>query len=319
MKSNPEKWTTQREMLQNRIRKNQKKLKRWLGQQSVSCYRLYHLDIPELPLLIDWYDGRLHVGVKIKSGTRDPLENEWIQFLTNAVAQTLNVSEENVFIKFRKQGKGGTQYTPIANDKHIFQVKEGGHLFTVNLSDYLDTGLFLDHRITRKMIEKEAAGKRFLNLFAYTGSFSVYAAAGGAHTTTTVDLSNTYLDAAKRNMELNGFNGSNHRYQKDDILQLLKSDGIKDTFDLVVMDPPTISKSKSMKQDLIIQNDYIWMLNAILKSVSKKGVVYFSCNLSNFKFDANQIQATKADEITLQTIPPDFSGKTPHKCFRLVK
>ncbi|MBN2342269.1 MAG: class I SAM-dependent methyltransferase [Deltaproteobacteria bacterium] len=314
-----EKWPAQADMLTNRVRKNQRRLKGWLKKTGVSCYRLYHTDIPEIPLLIDWYEGKLHVGVKIKGVQNDPAENEWIQFLIQHLSDALNIAGENVFIKYRVQGTGGAQYTAVANEARIFHVHEGGHQFVVNLSDYLDTGLFLDHRVTRQMVQHDAAGKRFLNLFAYTGSFTVYAAAGGAVATTTVDLSNTYLNAAKINMELNGFTGGSHRYQKHDVLRLLRRGEIREMYDLVVMDAPTISKSKSMKQNLVIQKDYIWMLNALLASVSRDGAIYFSCNLSNFTFNASQVAASHVEEITHQTVPPDFSGKPPHKCFRLVK
>ncbi|MBN2528399.1 MAG: class I SAM-dependent methyltransferase [Deltaproteobacteria bacterium] len=319
MTPSKEKWLAQEQMLINRVRKNQRRLKSWCKQHNVTCYRLYNLDIPEIPLMVDWYEGRLHVGVKIKGATDATLENEWIQHLVDSLADALAVAADNVFIKFRAQGKGGTQYAPIASDARICHVSEGGHRFVVNLSDYLDTGLFLDHRLTRKMIAQEAAGKRFLNLFAYTGSFTVYAAAGGAVATTTVDLSNTYLDAARVNMELNGFTGGTHRYQKHDILKLLGEGGLREMFDLVVMDAPTVSKSKSMKQNLAIQKDYDWMLNALLKNVSKGGIIYFSCNLSSFKFDPDAVSVFEVKDITAHTTPPDFSGKTPHKCFRLLK
>ncbi|MBN2715169.1 MAG: class I SAM-dependent methyltransferase [Deltaproteobacteria bacterium] len=314
-----EKWPVQSEMLINRIKKNQRRLNAWCHRQNVSCYRLYALDIPEVPLLVDWYEGRLHVGVKIKGGDVQDTENEWIKYLVNALAQALSVPAENVFIKYRRQGKGGTQYAPISGEGRIFEVREGGHVFVVNLSDYLDTGLFLDHRQTRQMVQKEAAGKRFLNLFAYTGSFSVYAAAGGAVATTTIDLSNTYLKAAQINMERNGFRGGAHRYEKHDVLDLLNQRGLRGMYDLVVMDAPTVSKSKSMKQNLAIQKDYIWMLTALLEFVSKGGVIYFSCNLGTFRFDYTAIAAAKVEDITLKTIPQDFTGKTPHKCFRIVK
>lgn len=314
-----EKWATQSEMLINRVKKNQRRLKSWRKQHHVTCYRLYNLDIPEIPLLADWYEGRLHVGVKIKGASEADRENEWIQFLVTSLAKALDVAPTQTFIKFRRQGKGGAQYTPVAEESRIYDVHEGGHTFVVNLSDYLDTGLFLDHRQTRTMVQKEAAGKRFLNLFAYTGSFTVYAAAGGAVATTTMDLSNTYLEAARINMAKNRYTGGAHRYHKCDVVELLKNNGIREIFDLVVMDAPTVSKSKSMKDNLAIQKDYAWMLNALLKSVSKNGIVYFSCNLSNFRLDQSAVEAGIIEDITKQTVPPDFTGKKPHSCFRLVK
>lgn len=316
---NREKWPSQALMLTNRIKKNQRKFKSWRKQHQITCYRLYNLDIPEIPLLVDWYDGRLHVGVKMKGQSDPEVENEWIGFLVTQLANNLNVSSQDLFIKYRRQEKGGTQYTPMASDGKVFEVQEGGHKFVVNLSDYLDTGLFLDHRLTRKMVQKEAAGKRFLNLFAYTGSFTVYAAAGGAISTTTLDLSNTYLEAARINMKRNEFIGPSHRYIKKDIVQLLKQGAMREIFDLVVVDAPTISKSKSMKQSLVIQKDYMWMLNTVLQSVAKNGVIFFSCNYSQFKFDFQQIDAATVTDITAQTIPMDFSNRIPHRCYRIVK
>ena len=306
-------------MLINRVKKNQRRLAAWRKRNSITCYRLYNLDIPEIPLLVDWYNGRMHVGVKIKGSSDANSENEWIQFLVSALATQLAVSSSDVFIKFRRQGQGGAQYAPVASDGRLFDVTEGGHTFVVNLSDYLDTGLFLDHRQTRQMVQADAAGKRFLNLFAYTGSFTVYAAAGGAVSTTTIDLSNTYLEAARLNMSRNGFTGSAHRYQKQDVLGLLANGELQNKFDLAVMDAPTISKSKSMKQKLDIQKDYGWMLNGLLQSMASGGIIYFSCNLSKFQFDSSNINVNFFEDITARTVPPDFKGKIPHKCFRLVK
>jgi 23S rRNA G2069 N7-methylase RlmK/C1962 C5-methylase RlmI len=314
-----EKWRGQAEMLVNRVKKNQRRLKSWLLRNRVSCFRLYNLDIPEIPLLVDWYEERLHVGVKLRGESDGEEENRWVRYLVNALAGFLGLPENAVFIKFRRQGRGGTQYAPLAADARIYEVTEGGHRFTVNLSDYLDTGLFLDHRQTRQMVEKEAAGKRFLNLFAYTGAFTVYAAAGGAVATTTIDLSNTYLKAAQHNMAINGFSGGTHRYQKHDVLALLERGNWGEMYDLVVMDAPTVSVSKSMTRRLAIQQDYAWMLNGVLNHVSEGGVVYFSCNLASFRFEPERVMASAVEEITGRTIPPDFAGKPPHCCFRLVK
>ena len=324
MISPKENWSAQAQMLVNRVRKNQRRLNSWRRQNGITCYRLYHLDIPEIPLLVDWYEGRLHVSVKIRGtgGENEENgneENDWVTVLVNALADALDIPRTEVFIKFRTQGKGGTQYAPVASEARIYEVNEGGHRFVVNLSDYLDTGLFLDHRQTRKMVEREAAGKRFLNLFAYTGAFTVYAAAGGAVATTTVDISNTYLDAARINMRINGFTGGTHSFVKQDVLGLLERGGLSGMYDLVVMDAPTVSRSKSMTRNLAIQKDYGWMINALLKHVVAGGVVYFSCNVSHFRFDPDAIVASSVEDISSQTIPPDFAGKHPHSCFRIAK
>jgi 23S rRNA (cytosine1962-C5)-methyltransferase len=313
---NRDKWARQAEMLANRVKKNERKLRKWRKTQQVGCYRMYHLDIPELPLLIDWYEGKLHISTRHKPHNRS---EQCIDFLAAHLAEQLGVAKSDVFIKHRKLGRGGSQYPALSSEGRILEVKEGGHKFLVNLSDYLDTGLFLDHRITRQMVQREAAGKRFVNLFAYTGSFTVYAAAGGARSTTTIDLSKTYLNVAKKNMKHNGFMGSHHRFIKQDVLGMLHKKNMTSRFDLAVMDAPTVSRSKAMNGSLVIQNDYVWMLNALLQSISPGGVIYFSCNLSDFEFDKQAVRASEIVDITEQTIPPDFKAKCPHKCFRLVK
>ena len=311
-----DKWAGQAEMLVNRVKKNEHKLRKWRKTHQIGCYRMYHLDIPELPLLIDWYEGKLHIATRHRP---HKLLEQWIDFLSAHLAEQLGVAKSDVYIKQRTPGKGGTQYPALSSEERIFEVREGGHQFLVNLSDYVDTGLFLDHRTTRRMVQREAADKRFLNLFAYTGSFSVYAAAGGARSTTSIDLSNTYLNVAKKNMQRNGFTGSRHRFIKQDVLGMLRKNKLASGFDLAVMDAPTVSKSKAMDDSLVIQDDYLWMLNALLQSISPNGIVYFSCNLSDFAFDKLAVRASEIEDITKQTVPLDFKGKCPHKCFRLVK
>ncbi len=311
-----DKWAGQAEMLVNRVKKNEHKLRKWRKTHQVGCYRMYHLDIPELPLLIDWYQGKLHISTRHRP--HQYLE-QWIDFLIAHLAEQLGIAKSDVFIKHRTLGMGGSQYPAISSEGRIFEVMEGDHQFQINLSDYVDTGLFLDHRTTRRMVQLESADKRFLNLFAYTGSFSVYAAAGGARSTTTIDLSNTYLKVAKENMKRNGFTGSRHRFIKQDVLGMLRKNNLPSRFDLAVMDAPTVSKSKAMEDSLVIQDDYIWMLNALLQSITPGGVVYFSCNLSDFAFDKKAVRASEIKDITKQTVPLDFKGKCPHKCFRLVK
>lgn len=195
-------------------------------------------------------------------------------------------------------------------------MQEAGLKFKVNLSDYLDTGLFLDHRITRGMVRDEAAGKRMLNLFCYTGSFSVYAAAGGALQVTSVDLSKTYLQWAEDNMNLNGF--SKHHFVHADVKQYL-DELPPASFDMVVMDPPTFSNSKRMKDFLDIQRDHVELLNKVLQAVSSGGVIYFSTNYTKFELDTNNIHATSIRDITKATTPFDFQGKLARFCYKIGK
>ncbi len=303
-------------MLIGRINKNRRRFKGWIKQNSVTCYRLYNHDIPQIPLIIDWYDGRINCYI-LTDASWSQSTHLFMSSLALKAGESLRVAQDNIFIKYRKHSKGGEQYGRIEEKNLSFNINEDGLLFTVNLSDRIDTGLFLDHRITRKLIRKESKGRRVLNLFAYTGSFSVYAAAGGAKITVTADLSNTYLDVAKKNMELNGFTGFNHRFLKADVLAYLK-DPPDEKFDLIILDPPTVSTSKAMDKKLVIKDDHKWMIESALKMLSKGGVLYFSSNFRQFKLNEN-ISAAKIEEITGKTVPPDFAGKRPHRCYRIEK
>ncbi|MEL6357280.1 MAG: class I SAM-dependent methyltransferase, partial [Bacteroidota bacterium] len=233
--------------------------------------------------------------------------------------ETLNVDRNAVFFKLRKKAKGGRQYDKLAWVEHEFEVKENGLKFLVNLTDYLDTGLFLDHRQTRKMVQEKAQGKRVLNLFAYTGSFTVYAAAGGAKFTHTFDLSNTYLEWSKRNLELNGFDGEQHQFERADVKQWLSAP-VKEKYDLVVLDPPTFSNSKAMVDVLDTQRDHVELINNCLLRLSPSGQLYFSTNYRRFKLEKERINAaTRIKEITKQTVPPDFRKRNPHRCWVIEK
>ncbi|RYZ62249.1 MAG: methyltransferase domain-containing protein [Chitinophagaceae bacterium] len=201
---------------------------------------------------------------------------------------------------------------------HEFVVQEAGLNFIINLSDYLDTGLFLDHRTTRQMVREESTGKRVLNLFCYTGSFSVYAAAGGATEVVSVDLSKTYLAWAEKNIQLNFPEAANHRAVHADVLPYLKTLP-PHSFDLVVMDPPTFSNSKRMEDVLDIQRDHVVLINDCLNALSPGGVLYFSTNYTKFELDVNGIKSASVKDITKATTPFDFTGKLKRQCFRVVK
>jgi 23S rRNA (cytosine1962-C5)-methyltransferase len=233
------------------------------------------------------------------------------------IADVLNIDLANLFCKRRerKAGRQG-QYLKTGNAKQEFVVEEGRLKFIVNLSDYLDTGLFLDHRVTRGMVRDGSAGKRILNLFCYTGSFTVYAVAGGAVETVSIDLSNTYIDWTKRNLELNGFDLNTNKLVKGDVLQLLP--GLPSAyFDIIILDPPTFSNSKMMKEFLDIQQDHVDLINLCLTKTAKGGVVYFSTNLRNFHLEKELIQASSITDITKQTTPFDFEGKLLRWCYKI--
>ncbi len=304
------------EMLVNRIQKNRRRLRSWIKSEEITCFRLYDRDIPEIPLTIDWYEGRLCVA-RYEKGESSPSDEGWVSPVLGIVGEALGVAPDHVYVRSRRRGPGGSRYSRRATERDFFLVREAGKKFRINLADYLDTGLFLDHRATRKMVGLEAAGKRFLNLFAYTGAFSVYAAAAGAVGTTTVDMSNTYLDWARRNMAINGFDGREHQFVRDDIFSALDERRVEGEYDLVVFDPPTVSKSKRMKRDLDIQRDYAWMLNRILEICAPGAVIYFSTNFKKFRFDEAKVKCEQIVEISEKTIPPDFRDERVHRCWRL--
>jgi 23S rRNA (cytosine1962-C5)-methyltransferase len=308
------------EMFWNRLEKVFKHRSKLARRQGISCYRLYDRDLPEFPLIIELYGPGVYVAeYRSSHKLNDDEYDEWLNGSLQVVSDVLQVDPDHIFCKRRerKAGRQG-QYLKIGNVKQEYVIEEGGLKFIVNLSDYLDTGLFLDHRVTRSMVKNESAGKKVLNLFCYTGSFSVYAAAGAAVETVSIDLSNTYLDWTRRNMALNGFDAPNHKLIKGDVLQLLP--GLPaEHFDIVVLDPPTFSNSKMMNEFLDIQQDHVELINLCLQKTAKGGVVYFSTNLRNFHLEKELISATLITDITRPTTPFDFEGKLLRWCYRIVK
>ena len=318
----PAKWQQQSEMFRNRLTRMAKHWGKWARKQGVTCYRLYDKDIPDVPLAIDWYEGRLHIAEYVRPHDRAEAEHRaWLDFILDSAADALEVPRKQVFVKLRKRQSGKSQYDRQSDRGRRFEVSEGGHTFLVNLTDYLDTGLFLDHRQTRAMVQEEAAGKTFLNLFGYTGAFSVYAAAGGAVSTTTVDLSNTYLDWAKDNMQLNGFTQPQHRFVRDYVSSFVRrrAEAGESPIDLAVVDPPTFSNSKRLDEVWDVQKEYAPLLNMLLLQMASEGVVYFSTNQRRFKFDEQEIVGAQVREISRQTVPPDFRNRRIHRCWKLRK
>jgi 23S rRNA (cytosine1962-C5)-methyltransferase len=304
----------------NRLQKMYKHNHKWARRQNISCFRVYDCDIPQFPFSVDVYEDCVYVAeYKTSYPMTDSDHREWLRQCILTVSEILEVPKERVFLKKRQQQKGAEQYTKTSNRAVKWMAREGGLRFVVNLSDYLDTGLFLDHRQTRQMVKDEAADKRVLNLFAYTGAFTVYAAAGGAKSTTTIDLSKTYIEWAKDNMNLNGFTTDNHQFLQTDVLQYLAKPPAGAMFDLVILDPPTFSNSKRMFEVLDVQRDHVTLLNQALAITARGGVVYFSTNYRRFKMQTNDLHASVIKDITAQTIPPDFRDKRIHQCFRLVK
>ena len=250
----------------------------------------------------------------------DEVHGQWMAQSRQVMSEVLGVTVGQIFTKLRqrKAGREG-QYQKTGNEKNEFWVRENGLNFIVNLSDYLDTGLFLDHRITRQMVREQAVGRRVLNLFAYTGSFSVYAAAGGAAQVTTVDLSNTYINWARRNMLANNLNDDlKYTFCTADVLSYLKTLPAE-SFDLIVMDPPTFSNSKKMTGMLEIQRDHVGLINDCLRALTPGGLLYFSNNYTKFQLDRAAITASQVKDITKSTVPFDFEGKLKRSCFLISK
>lgn len=307
-------------MFRNRLEKVYKHLSKQAKRQGVSCYRIYDHDLPEFPFIIEIYEDKLYLSeYKRRHSMSDDEHTEWLGHCTNVMQEVLSVEQANIFVKIRqrKEGRQG-QYQKVDETKNEFIVHENDLKFIVNLSDYLDTGLFLDHRITREMVKELSHGKRVLNLFCYTGSFSVYAAAAKASKVVSVDLSKTYLNWAERNMQANFPGFKNHEIVHADVLQYLKQVAPA-SFDLIVMDPPTFSNSKRMEDFLDIQKDHVELINDCMKALTENGILFFSTNYTKFQIEKEKLHASEIKDITKQTTPFDFAGKLKRQCWRIVK
>ena len=314
----------------SRLRKVFKERRKWAARTGVSCYRIYDSDLPDYAVAIDWYAGAgdargnsyLHVSEYAPPASidADKARRRFADVL--AIAPVVcGIRPDHLFSKTRVREKGGGQYRNAGSHRaYVTTVEEGGHIFEVDLAGRLDTGLFLDHRLTRALVAEHAQDARFLNLFAYTGTASVYAAAGGARETTTVDLSQTYLDWAKRNMAANGFTGAAHRFEKADAMRWItdaRRTGRR--FDLIFVDPPTFSNSKAMgKRTWDVQRDHVELLIGVSRLLSEEGLAIFSCNLRSFKPYVDDLEkyGVSIEDVSPSTIPEDFS-RTPkiHKCY----
>jgi len=313
------------EMFANRLKKNIKKLSKWLKREDIHCYRIYDADLPEYAIAIDVYQGReTWLNIQEYQAPKSISPEKAMARLSSAVNETATlfaIPKTQIFLKTRSKQKGIDQYEKLASEGSFETVNEQSVQFYVNFSDYLDTGLFLDHRPIRKKIQQQAKNKHFLNLFAYTGTASVHAAIGGASSTTTVDMSKTYLDWAQRNMALNS-NQSNNRFIRADCLEWIKAEASKaeiaQPYDLIFLDPPTFSNSKRMEKNLSIQDDHVELIRHVSKLLSMDGILYFSTNFRRFKLDTEALADLQIKEITAQTIPEDFS-RSPriHYCWEI--
>ncbi|MBS0487988.1 MAG: bifunctional 23S rRNA (guanine(2069)-N(7))-methyltransferase RlmK/23S rRNA (guanine(2445)-N(2))-methyltransferase RlmL [Proteobacteria bacterium] len=293
------------QMVKNRIEKNFRHLRKQAQREGVECWRVYDADLPEYAAAIDIYGEHLHIQEYAAPATidEDLARTRWRE-LVRAAGEALGVPRERIVLKQRRRGKGGEKYGRLDERGEFFEVVEGGLKFLVNLHDYLDTGLFLDHRPLRARVRDLSKGKRFLNLFCYTGSVSVYAASGGALETTSVDLSQTYLDWAMRNLAINGFDLTRHKLVREDAVGFLQSRSAM--YDLIFVDPPTFSNSKRA-EDFDVQRDHVRLLNLCGDRLLAGGMILFSNNFRRFKLDEDALARFAIREISAQTIPFDFA------------
>ncbi len=305
------------QMAYNRLKKNLDRIQPLMEEQGVTSYRIYDADMPEYSAAIDWYEGKyIHLQEYAPPATIDEEDAQRrLEELIDATERATGIDLEMIFVKQRREQKGTDQYQKLANAGKFYIMREHGHMFMVNFSDYLDTGIFLDHRPVRKMIQQMAENKRFLNLFCYTGTATVYAAAGGALSTVSVDASATYLDWAIKNMEMNGFEGMNHFFYKEDCIDWLKE--TYDTYDLIFCDPPTFSNSK-MRQMFDVQRDQRRLIHSAMRHLAQDGTLLFSTNFRKFKLDPEIEEEYAVEDITADTIGDDFNrNQKIHYCWTI--
>ncbi|HHW77951.1 MAG TPA: bifunctional 23S rRNA (guanine(2069)-N(7))-methyltransferase RlmK/23S rRNA (guanine(2445)-N(2))-methyltransferase RlmL [Xanthomonadaceae bacterium] len=303
----------------NRLRKNLRHLGRWAEREGVSCYRLYDADLPEYAVAVDRYEQWLHVQEYAPPSSVEPARaRERLDHVLAVLPAVLELPPDHLFLKVRQRQRGANQYRKQADQGRFHEIHEGPARFLVNFTDYLDTGLFLDHRVTRRLLGEMAAGRRFLNLFGYTGTATVYAALGGATGTTTVDLSATYLDWARRNLELNGIRGPRHELIQADCRQWLNR--TRDHYDLIFLDPPTFSNSKRLEDTFDIQRDHVELLRRTLRLLAPGGVLIFSTNRRKFRLDRDALADLRIEDWSRRTLPPDFARNPGiHQCWRITQ
>ncbi|MBE7926664.1 bifunctional 23S rRNA (guanine(2069)-N(7))-methyltransferase RlmK/23S rRNA (guanine(2445)-N(2))-methyltransferase RlmL [Pseudomonas saudiphocaensis] len=304
------------QMFANRLQKNLRQLGKWARREGIQCYRLYDADMPEYALAIDLYGDWVHVQEYAPPRSVDPQKAQERLFdALGAIPQALGISRDRVVVKRRERQSGTRQYERQASQGEFLEVSEGGVKLLVNLTDYLDTGLFLDHRPLRLRIQREAAGKRFLNLFCYTATATVHAAKGGARSTTSVDLSKTYLDWARRNLALNGLS-DRQRLEQGDVMAWLEED--RGEYDLIFIDPPTFSNSKRMEGVFDIQRDHVALLDLAMARLAAGGTLYFSNNFRKFVLDPGLAERYAVEEISSATLDEDFRRNSKiHRAWKL--
>lgn len=301
-------------MIKNRLEKNYKKLKAWAQRSQIEAFRLYDRDIPEYPFIVDIYKD--HFLVYDKSEAFIDKDKNHLPHVIEALKALFKCPEESIVLKRRERQEGLKQYEKLDGKNETFTVRESQALLRVNLYDYLDSGLFLDHRPMRQKVYKTAAGKKFLNLFCYTGSVSVFAALAGAKTTS-VDMSQTYLRWAQDNFLLNQIPLEGHQFINSDVLEWLRNSDKQGPFDMIFLDPPTFSNSKKMEDTFEVERDQNFLVDSCMKMLSPGGVLYFSNNKRKFKISEEILAKYSVKDITEESIPQDFHDKKIHCCFEI--
>lgn len=311
------KYENQARMLASRVKKRYQHLRKRFNRQNIEVFRLYDWDIPEIRAIVDWYAGHLVVGEYVRKQSTP----EWLPMMGAATARALEVRPENVHLKERFYGHSdGHRYERIDTTDRTIVVSERDLKFHVNPWDYVDTGLFGDHRITRRMVREAAKGKELLNLFCYTGAFTCYAARGGARSTVSVDRSKTAIAWARQNLALNGIGGASHRLIRADAFEFLNASGSKpQRFDLAVVDPPSFYTRRSKSDHFDIAGDHPLLLNAVAGLMRPGGEIFFSTNHQDFSPMLDGLNFAEVMEITDQTIPEDYQRKRApvHRCWRI--
>ncbi|MEZ4404517.1 MAG: class I SAM-dependent methyltransferase [Kofleriaceae bacterium] len=304
-------------MLGDRLARNRRHLGKWARRAGVSCWRWYDRDIPDVPITIDDYQGALVVADCRRATSDDVLDPAWFEAVVAVVTaaapgQPIHARARRRMVERRARG---LQYQRQDDAGTLVEVEEGGRRFGVNLTDYLDTGLFLDHRVSRGQVGERARDRRVLNLFCYTGAFTVYAATGGAAATVSVDLSNTYLDWAADNLARNRVAPAAHAFERADVAAWLAAyRGPR--FDLIVVDPPTFSNSKKMQGTFDVLRDHVGLLAGVARVAAPGAEVWFSTNHRSFRLADRALPAWQPRETTRATVPPDFGYSRPHRSWR---
>lgn len=308
----------QTSLLANRIRKNYRHVRKWAKRTNTNAFRIYDWEIGKYPLAIDYYAGKFCVQY-FSRDRENPEPPPELEAETETVLSAIfGAKPESIFWRSRIKRAKMQQYEKTGEEGDFFPVMEYGVQFQINLTDYLDTGLFLDHRETRRYIASVAKGKRLLNLFAYTCSFSVHAAVGGAVFTKSVDMSNTYTDWGRENFLLNGISSKSHPIVRADCMKFLDEEvRLGSKYDLIVIDPPTISRSKKMEQMFDVQIDYIFLIERALQLLANGGAIYFSTNSRKFVFNEKEFPQCEILDVSSKTLPIDFHDPKIHRCWKI--